>query len=368
MGDFDVIVVGGGPGGATAAASCARRSLRVALFEHSRFPRHKVCGDVINPNCWPVLERLGVAEKIRSLPHHEIEAALFTSPAGSEINIPTPRRGTAIRRSLFDQALLEHARTCGVQVFEDETVHEITPEKQAFTSTGYYRARKGIIGADGRHSITARTAGLVCKPSGGNGQIAFQAHFRAPRTLDRRVQLHLFRGGYCGLVRVDAERVNLCIVTDRRGARFHNDCEALFAHTVGQNPHFRNLGIDPEPLERLQSAHPLQGPMNIPARNGVFLVGDALRVMEPFTGQGILFALRTAEIAGESIGGSSHPERNYAANVTTLYQQRGRTNEWLRRVMYRERAARAIIPLLRRLPGLAHWLADNVLGEEPRFR
>ena len=368
MSDFDVIVGGGGPGGATAAALCIQRGLRVALFEHSRFPRHKVCGDVINPNCWPVLEKLGVAERIRALPHHEIEAALFTALTGGVVNIPMPHGATTIRRSLFDQTLLEHARACGVQVFEDETVHEIASEKRVLTSTGCYRARKAIIGADGRHSLTARSAGLVRKSPRGNGHIAFQAHFRAPPALDRRVQLHLFRGGYCGLVRVDAERANLCIVTDRRGARFHNDCEALFGHTVWQNPHFRNLGIVPEPIEPLQSAHPLRGPMNIPARNGVFLVGDALRVMEPFTGQGILFALRTAEIVAEAIGSPSQPERNYAADVTMLYQQRGRTNEWLRRVMYRERAARAIIPLVRRLPGLARWLADNVLGEERRFR
>jgi flavin-dependent dehydrogenase len=368
MGDFDVIVVGGGPGGATAAALCARHGLCVALFEQSRFPRHKVCGDVINPNCWPVLEKLGVVERIRALPHQEIEAALFTAPGGGAINIPMPRRATAIRRSLFDQALLEHARTSGVRVFEDETVHEITSEKRVITSAGSHCARKGIIGADGRHSMTARSAGLVRKPPASNGHIAFQAHFHAPPAMDHRVQLHLFCGGYCGLVRVDAESVNLCIVTDRRGARFHSDCEALFAHTVGQNPHFRNLKINPEPLEPLQSAHPLRGPMNVPARNGIFLVGDAVRVMEPFTGQGILFALRTAEIAAESISGPSQPERSYTANVTALYKQRGRTNEWLRRVMYREGAARAIIPLVRHLPGLAHWLADNVLGEERRFR
>jgi len=368
MSDFDVIVVGGGPGGATAAALCAQRGLNVALFEHARFPRHKVCGDVINPNCWSVLNKLGVSEKIRALPQHEIEAALFTAPAGEAINVPMPRGARAIRRSLFDHTLLEYARACGVQVFENETVHEITLERRVVTSMGRHHARKGIIGADGRHSMTARSMGLVLKPPGSNGHIAFQAHFRAPPALDHRVQLHLFRGGYCGVVRVDTERANLCIVTDRRGARFHNDCEALFGHTVRQNPHFRNLGIGPEPLEPLRSANPLRGPMNVPARNGVFLVGDALRVMEPFTGQGILFALRTAELVAESIGSPSQPERNYAADVAILYRRRGRTNEWLRRVMYRERAARAIIPLVRRAPGLARWLADNVLGEEQRFR
>lgn len=368
MSDFDVIVVGGGPAGTTAATLCTQRGLRVALFEHARFPRQKVCGDVINPNCWLVLEKIGVAEKIRVLPHHKIGAASFAASVGGVVNIPTPCGATAIRRSLFDQALLEHARTCGVEVFEDQTVHEITPEKQVTTSLGRYRARTAIIGADGRHSVTARNAGLMHPPSRGTKHIVFQAHFRAPQTLDGRVQLYLFRSGYCGVVRVDAGRANLCIVTDRHGAQLHNDCEALFAYTVLQNPHFRSLGVNPEPLEPLHSTHPLQRAMNVPARNGVFLVGDALQVMEPFTGQGILFALRTAEIAVESICNPAHPEKNYSADVTALYRRRGRTNECLRRVMYHERAARAVIPLVRRMPGLARWLADNVLGEERRFR
>ena len=60
------------------------------------------------------------------------------------------------------------------------------------------------------------------------------------------MQLHLFRGGYCGLVRVDAERANLCIVTGPWAARFHHDCEALFARTVWQNPHFRETGVAPD--------------------------------------------------------------------------------------------------------------------------
>src|SRR5260221_9863571 len=111
MSDFDVIVVGGGPGGATAAALCAQRGLCVALFERARFPRHKVCGDVINPNCWPVLERLGVAERIRKLPHHEIDGALFTTTETHAVTIPLPLGTIAARRNLFDAALLDHART-----------------------------------------------------------------------------------------------------------------------------------------------------------------------------------------------------------------------------------------------------------------
>jgi flavin-dependent dehydrogenase len=354
--EFDVIVVGGGPAGSAAAGFCAQRGLRVALLEHKKFPRHKVCGDVINPNCWPVLERLGAAEKIRALPRQEITGAVFTTPAGAVAEVEI--NACAIRRSLFDAALVEHARACGVAVFEEETALDITPAREVMTREQRYMALRCIIGADGRHSIVARKAGLVRNGARGNGHIAFQAHFRAPVAMDDRVQLHLFAGGYCGVVRVDAERVNLCIVTDRAGARLHDDCEELFARTVLQNRQFRALGIAPEPLEPLQSAHPLRVPMNAPGGDGVFLVGDALRVTEPFTGQGIFFALRTGELAADAIGG----RRDFVKAVKSLYGERGRTNEMLRRLMYRQRLATATIAALQRWPGMARWLTANVVG------
>ncbi len=364
MNEFDVVVVGGGPAGATAAAACAQRGLRVALFEHARFPRHKVCGDVINPNCWPVFERLGVARKIRELPQQTIDGACFTTTGRHVLTVALPHPTVAIRRSLLDAALLDHARSCGVHVIEGETVHDVLANGRVATSHGEYGARTAIIGADGRHSVVARKTGLARLRRRRTESVAFQSHFRAPATLDHRVQLHLFRGGYCGLVRVDAERANLCIVTGPWAARFHHDCEALFARTVWQNPHFRETGVAPEPLESLQSAHPLHAPVNRAAGHGVFLAGDALRVMEPFTGQGIFFALRTGEMAAEAIGQPSRREEPYAVAVATLYRQRGRANDYLRHAMYHERAARVVIPLLSHAPRLAYWLADNVLGGE----
>jgi flavin-dependent dehydrogenase len=335
--------------------------LSVALFEHARFPRHKVCGDVINPHCWPVLERLSVAEKVRALPQHQIDGALFTSGSNS-VTVPVPQAMMAIRRSLLDSCLLEHARCYGVTVFEGETIHGITGGNEIISRSGRYVSLKGIIGADGRHSVVARVSGLGLMSDRTNGHVAFQSHFRAPEALDARVQLHLFRGGYCGVVRVDSERANLCLVTERRNARLHNDCEALFAGTVRQNPHFRALDIRPEPLEPLHSAFPLCTPANVPAKNNIFLVGDALRVMEPFTGQGIFFALRTAELAAHAILNSQCPEATYATAVARLYHARARTNQWLRRLMYRERQAGQVMAALKFAPPLRRWLASNVLS------
>jgi len=352
---FDIVVVGGGPAGATAAALCARKGLAVALIEHRHFPRHKVCGDVLNPNCWTTLERLGVAGKIHALPHHIITGALFTTSDGAILDVPM--RGCAIRRSHFDAALLQHARDCGVTVVEGEAVNEITPSLEVSTRSRRYHSRKGIIAADGRHSIVARQAGLARRTRTGNGHMAFQAHFHTPAALDSQVQLHLFPGGYCGVVRLDEGLANVCIVTDRNGARLHDDCEALFARTVWRNRHFRALGILPEPLESLQSAYPLVTRPNVPCRDGVWLTGDALRTTEPFTGQGIYFALRTAELAADSVLTGS----DYVAAVSALYRQRARTNQLFRRLLYHERAARPVVSALQRWPRATRWLAGNVL-------
>ena len=370
MGEFDVIVVGGGPAGAAAATFCAQRGWRVGLFEHARFPRHKVCGDVINPNCWPVLERCGVAEKVRALPQQVVTGATFTTTNPSVLQIDRrihDGRFTAIRRCQLDAALLEHARTSGVAVFESDTVHEIDSALEIVTHSGRHTARRGIVGADGRHSIVAQAAGLARNVGRGTDYVAFQGHFPLPTAMDGRVQLHLFPGGYCGLVRVDGDNVNLCIVAGREYARDRDDCPALFDRTVGQNPHFRALNVVPEPVEPLQCVHPVCRPTNVPAKNGVFLVGDALRVLEPFTGQGIFFALRTAELAADAMAMPQRREAVYAAAVARFWRERARTNDWLRRLMYHERAARVVIHALQNRPRMLSRLADNVLGEARRF-
>ena len=177
MRTFDVIVIGGGPAGSVTAGCCARAGLSVALFEHCTFPRHKVCGDTINPGCWPVFEHLQVADSIRALPQHIITAAQFTTPDGASLDVPI--HAHAIQRSQFDAVLLHHARQCGVTVFEGEAAHILTASKEVQTSTGIYRARRALVGADGRNSIVAAKLGMK-RQSARMSHIAFQAHFRAP--------------------------------------------------------------------------------------------------------------------------------------------------------------------------------------------
>src|ERR1043166_6599150 len=122
---FDVAVVGGGPGGSSCAAFCAATGLRVLVLEREKFPREKVCGDCLNPSCWPVLERLGLARRVRDLPHSRLDRVEFIAIDGRKVGVDLPTNGdceVSVKRRLFDALLLERARELGGHVREETTV------------------------------------------------------------------------------------------------------------------------------------------------------------------------------------------------------------------------------------------------------
>src|SRR2546430_17364857 len=88
----DVAIVGGGPAGSTCAAFCAAAGLRTVAIDREKFPREKVCGDCINPACWPVIERLGLAEEVRNLAHGVLDAVEFISIRGQNLRIRSEER------------------------------------------------------------------------------------------------------------------------------------------------------------------------------------------------------------------------------------------------------------------------------------
>src|SRR5690348_9902640 len=110
MEQFDVAIVGAGPAGSTCAAFCAKAGLRTLLIDREKFPREKVCGDCLNPACWPVLERLEIGTRVRDLAHASLERVEFIAIDGEKVTVDLPRdREIAIKRSLFDQLLVTRA-------------------------------------------------------------------------------------------------------------------------------------------------------------------------------------------------------------------------------------------------------------------
>src|SRR6266511_2270933 len=133
METFDVAIVGAGPAGSTCAAFCAAAGLRTLLLDREKFPREKVCGDCLNPSCWPILDRLDLVQRVRALPHAKLDSVEFIAISGRRVIIDLPsgeESEIAIKRSLFDMLLMARARELGTQVYEETTITDFT------TSTG----------------------------------------------------------------------------------------------------------------------------------------------------------------------------------------------------------------------------------------
>jgi menaquinone-9 beta-reductase len=287
---FDVAIVGGGPAGSSCAAFCALAGLRALVLEREKFPREKVCGDCLNPSCWPVLERLGLAQRVRDLPHSKLDSVEFIAIGGRNAIVDLPSGEeceVAIKRSVFDDLLLKRARDLGAQVREETTVTALAHSGnwKIETAAGESFSVRTLVGADGRNSTVARLCGLLPHPA--RERVALQAHIPLPRNFGRRVVLQFLREGYSGQAPVNETELNLCLVgTPATISRLRQWAEHHFEIDADQP--WRTI----TPLTR--------SPISC-AHAGLFFIGDAARVVEPFTGEGIYYALRSGELAANAI-------------------------------------------------------------------
>ena len=304
MEHFDVAIVGGGPAGSSCAAFCAMAGLRTLVLEREKFPREKVCGDCLNPSCWPVLNRLDLAQRVRALPHARLESVEFIAIGGLKVIVDLPSGDeceVAIKRSLFDNLLLKRAMELGAFVRDGVTLtnlivpsmayvnHVCHPDKRECwtleTSTGEKLGARFVIGADGRNSTVARLCNLLPRPE--RERIALQSHLPLPDNFGNRVVLQALPHGYVGLSPVNGEELDVCLVAKPRYM------SALKAWAT------KRFGVSPEHAWR--TITPLTRDALPPAHENLFLIGDAARVVEPFTGEGIYYAMRSGELAAAAI-------------------------------------------------------------------
>jgi len=320
---FDVAIVGGGPAGSSCAAFCARGGLRTLVLERERFPREKVCGDCLNPSCWPVLQRLSLAQRVRDLPHYKLDSVEFIAIGGRNVIVDLPTGDDcelSVKRSLFDALLLKHARELGAHVREETTVTALAHDEnwKIETAGGENFSARILIGADGRNSTVARLCNLLPPPA--RERVALQAHIALPQNFGGRVVLQFLPEGYSGQAPVNETELNLCLVgTPPTISRLRKWAEGHFEITANQS--WRTI----TPLTR--SPVPC-------AHENVLFIGDAARVVEPFTGEGIYYAMQSGELAAIAISKIMRGEdqqatlREFAGACAEMY--RGRL--WINRL------------------------------------
>ncbi|PZR73444.1 MAG: hypothetical protein DLM52_11095 [Chthoniobacterales bacterium] len=356
MNNYDVAVVGGGPAGATCAAFCAANGLRTVVLERENFPREKVCGDCINPACWPVLRRLRVDQAVRAASHGVLHCVEFIDLRERSIRVELPRgehAEIAIKRSLFDCILLERARELGADICQQTTARAISragPGWEIETEEAQFAARI-LVAADGRNSTVARLLGLL--PRIERERVALQAHVPLPVHFGNRVVLQLLPGGYSGQAPVNESELNLCLVGR--------------AATLPQLREWARERFRLSPDQQWRTITPLARTSISPTHDDLFVIGDAARVVEPFTGEGIFYALNSGEIAAEMIyrlnrgANAAIVRQEFRRAYAQMYRGRLWINALARAAVVSPRVGSTLFQLTRSQPNFARYLTGKII-------
>ncbi len=375
----DVLVVGGGPAGSAAAGELAARGHRVILVEASRGPRDRVCGEFISAEALPLLQQLGALSAAGKAAPALLERAVFTTPSGRELEVklpdPTGAGGAlGLSRRALDETLLRRAELRGVQVLHGTRFVALRRDACGTAAGATLQAAEGtlmvdaglVIGADGRSSAVARDAGLD-RPARGNLHCAIKAHFDAGTGFDgleRRVEIHLFPGGYVGMQPVEDDRINVSAVIESRLARrLGGGSLAILMRAASGNPAARLRLREARLAGAPVSLYPLERRRRASLSDGLLLVGDAAQVVPPFSGDGIAAALYSGILAARTAHAALETGDVTASGLSCYRVRRRRhmaspmaVSGLLERLLYRPTLAGALLPVLQRTPAVPQFL------------
>lgn len=377
--DYDVIIAGGGPAGASAAIHLATRGARVLLAEQKRFPRAKLCGEFISPECALHLERLGVADRMFAAQPASLTQTVFFSRNGKSVNVPSTWFGAGgvalgLSRAEMDERLLRRASDVGAHVREDAQVVELLFEGKRvcgvrLKSSGTEELYRSPITID----ATGRTRALArlvlgqrsrSQPRRGS-MVAFKAHLEGTRVAPGACEIYFYRGGYGGLSSIENGLSNLCFIASARDVRACGaDAERVIREIVCRNRRAAHTLAEAQARSSwLAVSLDGFGRHQVAPAAGLFAIGDAASFIDPFTGSGMLMAMESGELAAQAIidrfetirAGRefSELEMKYRAVYKQRFDQRLRICSLMRRAAF--------------VPGLA-GLAIGFFGASDRLR
>jgi len=336
---YDVIVIGGGPGGSSVAGFLARDGLRVALFEREAFPRFHV-GESLMPATMLLLDQLGVREKVERAGFQVKFGAMFVDEANDVEatfyflpDMPWPPYTFQVPRAEFDTILLEHARSLGVAVYQPATVEAADFDTDGVTVTAFGDGARTkvrasmLVDASGRASFLAsRLGGRQRIPN--LGKVAMFSHFRGAERLsgvaEGNIRVYIHEDGWFWYIPLANDVTSVGAVVHARTVRaWSGPPEELFEDMLRRSRHMPHLLANAERIMPVRTEANFAYE-NRPVVGDRFLaVGDAISFVDPIFSGGVYIALRTGQLAADAIVKAFETGR-FAARQFAAYERRAR--------------------------------------------
>jgi geranylgeranyl reductase family protein len=380
--DTDVVVVGAGPAGAAAAMLLAEHGLDVVVLDRAELPRSRIiCGEYLSPEAARLLDRLGVLKAVDAAGAVALSGMRITAPDGTTVVgryrdvrgwRPYRQHAMGIPRATLDGALVERLRGAPVELHEQTRVVDVLRDGDRVVGVRAedrdrrpleVRARM-VVGADGRASVIAQRLG--CRQPHRLRRMALVTYVSGVADCREVGEIFVDPPDYAILNPVATDRVNLGVVVPLdHAAPWSGRLEDFLLARVRQLPHLARRLAGATRMAPIQALGPLAHRVHPPRVGGVLLIGDAAGFYDPFTGEGVFTALRSAELATETIAGALRAGdvsvgglAAYERRRRAVFAGKERVTRALQLLIGHRRLATAACRMLARRP----YLLDALLG------
>jgi len=299
--ETDILIVGGGLAGLTAALHLQKTGLQVTLVEKNSYPHHKVCGEYVSNEVLPYFNWLGIS--FESLKPSSITHLQVTSVQGASLHADLPLGGFGLSRYAMDGFLCQELQKRGASVLFD-TVTDVSFCNDKFVvelASGTRFISKQVLGAFGKRSALDKTLrrNFINHKS---PYLAVKAHY-AGEFPANQVALHNFEGGYCGVSMVEDDKLNICYLAHYDSFKRYKDIENYQQQVLYRNKSLKGIFENSKMVFEVPiTISQICFESKEPVVNHIIMIGDTAALIHPLCGNGMAMAIHSAKIAAELIG------------------------------------------------------------------
>ncbi|WP_232771607.1 NAD(P)/FAD-dependent oxidoreductase [Tenacibaculum sp. Bg11-29] len=357
--EFDAIIIGGGLAGLCNGIHLSKFDKKVLLIEKNEYPKHKVCGEYISNEVLPYLKFLEInpfdfgAVKIKNFKLSTIKNKL--------ISARLPLGGFGISRYNLDFILSEKAKENGVVILQDSVVdinfiegvfHIKTKENKRYSS-------EITIGAFGKRSLLdiKMKRDFIQKKAPYLGvKIHVKGNFQ-----EDLVALHNFKGGYCGVSKVENNVINLCYITNFSSFKKYKNIDDFQEQVVFKNEYLKEIFNNSETLfDKPLTISQVSFETKKPVENHIIMCGDSAGMIHPLCGNGMSMAIQSAQIASKlilnylngTIETRKELEKEYIIEWNKRFSFRLKIGHFIAMLFRNDKIAAVLLQFLKKLPFL----------------